>query len=217
MKRLVTLLVFGGILLSAQFVAAGQFGPASPQGKGLSLGLGYNYSSADLDQGEATLKQHQLYARLGMSFSESCEIYLRGGAANLEIEDFDDSSSLFVGGGLKGLILQRRNFDLGAFVDGSVFGDYEDRGAEVTGLYDLNAGLTLETVIEGARLYAGPIFFIREMDVEAQNGTSDSVEEDGNVGGFVGASWQIKDRYNINVEAQFKTDFSGGIEVLYNF
>lgn len=217
MVRLVTVLVLGGLLLSAQVAAAGQFGPASPQEDGLNLGLGYHYSSADLDQGEATLKQHQLYARLGMGFSESCEIYLRGGTANLEIEDFDDSAALFLGGGVKGLILQRRAFDLGAFVDGSVFGDYEDNGTEVTGLYDLNAGLTLETVIEGARLYAGPVFFIREMDVEAQNGSSDSVEEDGNVGGFVGASWRIKDRYNINVEAQFKTDFSGGIEVIYNY
>jgi len=215
MKRCLALVVFGVFLLSAHTAMAGQFGSATPT-EGVNIGGGYLYSSADLDVGDATLKQNLVYIRLGAGLSENFEVYVRGGVADLEIESYDDSAAPYVGGGLKALFMERRNFKLGGFVDGDFFSDYDNNDLEVSSLYEINAGLNLETEIEGAKLYAGPVFYVREMDIEAA-GESETVEEDGNIGGFVGASWKVKDRININAEVQFKTDFSGGIEILYNF
>ncbi len=215
MKRCLALVVFGVLLLSAHTAVAGPFGPATPA-EGTSVGGGYFYSSADLDVGDATLKQNRAYLRLGAGLSENFEAYVRAGVADIEIEEYDDSFAPYIGGGFKTLLMKRRNFVLGGFVDGDFFSDYDDGDLEVSSLYEINAGLNIETVIEGAKLYAGPVFYVREMDLEAA-GESETVEEDGNFGGFVGASWKVKDRFNINAEVQFKTDFSGGIEVLYNF
>jgi hypothetical protein len=218
MKRVLVLTVALVLSCSTSTLAAGLFGPAQPQGKTgtISLGPGFLVYTGEWD-GDTKAEQTQAYTQLGVSLTDNFEIYLQGGAADLQLEAFDEGYVPFGSLGFKLLFSDSKPVNIGFFAQGSYFADYEGPGfaggpeLTFTKNWEANGGLVLQTVLEGAILYGGPIFYARQGDVEiTTTNTTSSYEEQGNFGGFVGIRWPIKSGINIDIEAQYKTNFSGG-------
>lgn len=212
------------LLLGATASVAGHFGPAQPltQPGEFSLGTGFFYYSAEWG-GADDVSQAQLYVQGGYGLFRNAEVYAQLGGTNLEIDDIDfkDGYRPFGTLGFRALLLDRKPVSLGAFVQGSFFSDYEDESLtqtmKVESSYEVNGGIALQTVLEGATLYGGPLFYYREADVTAVGVGSGSVEEDGNLGGFIGIRWPLKNRIAIELETQFKTGVSVGGALHYVF
>lgn len=203
------------LLITSTPALAAQFGPAQPvtnQGE-LSVGVGFLYHQADWER-NLDVTQTRVYAQLSYGLLRNWEIYGQLGAADLEIDntpvrDFSDGFRPFAGGGIRGLLVERRPVTLGAFVQGAVFSEFKDGNRRVEDQYEINGGFALQTVLEGAILYGGPFFYLHRSDVTVP-GFSGRVDEDGNLGGFIGIRWPLKNGTAIELEAQVKTKASVG-------
>ncbi len=231
MKKLLTLLTVTFICCS-NIALAGPFGPAQPgikQGQ-FSLGPGFLLYNGEWD-GDVKSKQSQVFAQAGFGITDKVELYGQFGAADLEVEkvfdgdDFKDGFRPFGSLGFRALLTDRQPISMGVFAQGTFFDTYEDKGpfnnipntkVEFEQAYEISGGIALQTTIEGALLYGGPFFYTREGDVKV-GGTTSTVEEQGNVGGFVGIRWPLLDRINIELEGQLKTKASVGGSVQFVF
>lgn len=211
------------LLFSGAAAEAAHLGPAQPltnRGE-FSLGSGFFYYSAEWD-GDVDATQSLAYVQAGYGILPNTEVYVQLGGANLEIDDseFEDGYRPFGTVGVKAMLLERDPVSMGAFLQGSYFADYEDEtpGGElsVESSYEINGGLALQTVLEGATLYGGPLFYIHEGDVSLA-GRSGSFEEQGNLGGFIGIRWPLKNRMAIDLETHLKTGVSVGGAFHYIF
>lgn len=226
MKKVLILTVVLMLSCSSAALATGLFGPAQPQGKAgtVSLGPGLLAYTGEWN-GDSKAEQIQAYAQLGFSLTDNFEIYLQGGAADLQVESFDEGYRPFGTLGFKLLFTDSKPVNVGFFAQGSYFDDYKGSGSSNQSLtftknWEADGGLVLQTMIEGALLYGGPFFYAREGDVDVENATintSSSYEEQGNFGGFLGIRWPLKSGINIDIEAQYKTEFSGGGAIHFLF
>lgn len=227
MKSVLILAVVLMLSCSSAALATGLFGPAQPQGKGgtVSLGPAFLVYTGKWNNDQKA-EQNQIYAQLGVSLTDNFEIYLQGGGADLQLQTFDEGYRPFGTLGFKILFSHSRPVNVGFFAQGSYFDDFEGAGIDpLTGTagtltftknWEANGGLVLQTVLEGATLYGGPIFYAREGEAEIGTTTVD-FEEEGNFGGFLGTRWPLKTGINIDLEAQYKTEFSGGGAIHFLF
>ncbi len=222
--------------LGATNALAGVIGPAQPENSsGLSLGFGYQQISSEweIDGSDVETRQQMPYIQLGLGASKHFSIYLQGGIADLEViklfdekTDAEDDFKPFGTVGIKGLFTDRKPIGIGYFVQGSYFSDYEDEGVLATFDTDLEfrknweaiGGLVLQAEIEGALLYGGPMYFLREGEVTVKStvpllGTVEETfdyEETDNFGAFVGIRWPITKTILFDGEVQFRSDTAAG-------
>jgi hypothetical protein len=230
MKRFLVLAVCIWFAMTGMAMAA-LFGPVQPAGKSgtLSFGPGIMAYSGEFE-GDVEFEQILAYLQAGYAFTDNFEIYLQGGAADLTVDglfgnnDFEDGFRPFGAAGFKALLADRKPVAIGIFAQGSYFSDYKDNqgGAkfEFTDNYEVAGGVAFQGEVEGAVLYGGPFFFMRETDAQRITPppfASDTVEEDGNFGAFIGVRWPLKSGVNVELEGQYRTDFSIGANILYRF
>lgn len=229
MKRV--LLAACGLLLAQGVAFAGLFGPAQATGKKgeFSFGPAIVVYSGELDN-STDFQQTQAYVQLGYALTDKAEIYLQGGAADFTVEnvfdddDFEDGFRPFGAVGFKALLIDRKPLGIGIFAQGTLFSDYEDKDflggndtkVELTSMYEVAGGIVLQSILDGAILYGGPYFFMREGDFEIAT-DSGSFEEDSNFGGFIGMRWPLRNGINIDLEGHVRTGVSIGADILYNF
>lgn len=239
MKRVLVAALAACLLLSTT-ASADVFGPASPAAKPgvLTVGAGVagNAFSYEIDNNnffDSKAKQLQGYAQLGYAPSANCETYLRLGMADLRIDnaflasrDFKADAEPYATLGIKGLLRQSQNFDLGLILQGSYFGDYSD-SAVIGGtthtlafekIWEANLALILQKDLDGGILYGGPLAYIRKGDAKTSVGNaSDEFEEENNIGGLIGVRWPLKNGVTFDFEAQVKSEVSGGAAVIFPF
>jgi hypothetical protein len=223
MKRLI---LACALLLFSIPAFAGHFGPAEPLAKpgNFSLGTGIFFYSAEWED-DVDVEQIQPYVQAGLGIAPNWEIYTQLGASDIDLDanggGFEDGYRPFATVGIRGLFTKRTPVGFGAFVQGTYFSSWEDTDpvfgdVEIEKSYEINGGLVLEGEIEGAILYGGPVFFLRDSDVKAA-GVSDSIEEDSNFGGFIGIRWPLKNGLAVELETQIKTDISAGGAIHFIF
>lgn len=226
------LLAVCGLLLAQSLAFAGLLGPAQPTAKKgtLSFGPGLVVYSGELDN-DRDFHQTQAYAQLGYALAEKVEIYLQGGVADFSVDSLFDSDDFEAGFrpfgafGFKSLLVEHKHLGIGLFAQGTIFSDYDDQGmvggiptkVELTSAFEAVGGVVMQSVLEGAILYGGPYFFTREGDVDVNGVGGGSFEADGNVGGFLGMRWPLRNGLNVDLEGHVRSDFSIGADLLYNF
>jgi len=215
MKNLFILLTFA-LIFSSQAFAAGVFGPAQPEGKAgeISVGTGYFYYNSEWD-GDLRAEQNEGYVQVGYAITDKIGAYLMGGAADLDFGPFNDGFRPFGAVGVKWLITDRAPVGVGAFAQFAYFDDYESGGTTTRNNYEATGGVVLQTVIEGAYLYGGPLFFTREGS--AYGTIKGHYEEQSNFGGMAGVRWPIKNNIVVDLETQYKTKLSVGTAIHFNF
>lgn len=237
---------FSGIILVFMvffFVSsatAGQFGPAEPMAKrgGLSLGMGYFFDQKEWEPdnqvlfGEVKSRSNQIYLQGSFGIIKNWEIYGRFAIADLELhdwssrfsEDYKYSGTL----GIKGVpfsIDPEGYIGMGPFLQGSLGLNYKDRDTiektEFKTPWDINFGATIQAKTEGICFYFGPVVYWQRAKIEVERSSgqrlSDRFHEKSNFGGFMGVKFTVYDNINIEVEGQYKGEFSGGGLITYSF
>lgn len=207
------------------------FGPASPSGEAgnVTIGAGYHPFSADLEN-NIELDQSQYYAQLGVNFTNNVGMYVLGGGTDSTLKNptFEDGDRPFGGLGFKALLTgDSEPFGIGFFAQGLYFGDSEEENSAtattvtLTEHFQANGGLVIQAEWDGGIIYGGPIGFLHSMTAETEVGgllTSEvDIEEDGNIGGFLGVNWRAGEDVFFEIEVQKKTKLTGGANILVRF
>ncbi len=204
---------------------------------------------------ELETKQNQLFIQGGMGLTGGWEVYVRGGIADWQVEngylnsgDESDSGVLPFGSvGVKGPVYIGKYLTIGPFFQASYFSLYDDdisvgtvdvvvdgTSTEITNasekiyfdnLWEFNAGITLQMMMEGAYLYGGPFYYVASSEyrsvISGDQGSfrvaDTDLEEDKNIGAFIGVRWPLKNGLSIDFEGLYKSDFSLGAAVHYAF
>lgn len=248
MKRLPFLLV--SLLLLTQNALAGSVGPIATENRGgkLTVGAGYLMTASDWEAinrgpGRLELQQNQLYAELGLGLGGRWEIILRGGVADLSVDnafrygsskDGDDTFRSFGSVGFKGDLYSGTSLTVGPFIQGSYYSTYIDRapgtslevgpGTETVHLdewWEARGGLIMQGVLEGAVLYGGPFYYRSEAKFRRafNNALQEELElkEKGTIGALLGVRWPLSRNMSIDVEGQLRSAAELGAALHYHF
>ncbi len=206
-----------------------------------SVGYTYSqaeYTSSRPGWEDATITQHGVFLQASLLLSDDSEGYLRIGAADWEVSgfrperteyDLRDSANLYTSLGYKRLFYDADWWGLGSFVQGSYYtSQYRDSEDDVRlsveDLWDVNFGMAAQSkwrprrgLIDEAILYGGPFYYFASakaiVDSEDEEGVSYStnIDEDGNLGGFLGIRVRMPGGMYAGVEGRYKTRFSAGV------
>jgi hypothetical protein len=204
-------------------VLAITFGPVTPETKQgeISLGPGFFHLTGELEDGQ-DFTSSQVYVQLGYGLTDRVQLVFAGGAADLTVDDvfgsddFEENYRAFGAAGIKVMLHEGAPFGFGFFAQGLFSDDFEDGLATFSDNLEINSGFSLQAELEGALLYGGPFYYMREGDVEVAGVTGD-YEEDGGFGGFIGISWPLANGFTIGLEGQRKSGTSVGGTILYTF
>ena len=223
--RLVFIVAGMSILLFSGTVFAGQFGAPEPVARygGISLGVGYFYSFDKLEADNSKdykVTQNQIYLQLSAAISKM-EFYIRGGGADFKIDDafgnsdFTDNYKLFGTAGIRGIFDLNPYFGIGPFIQGSLYSKYTDQNVEIKDGNEINVGFALQGRIDRILIYAGPFLYWTHAKVSG-SGTG-SLNESNNFGGFGGIRIPLGQGLNIELEGQYRQEFSAGGSISYSF
>ncbi|MDW8003032.1 MAG: hypothetical protein RMJ39_10315 [Deltaproteobacteria bacterium] len=243
MKRF--LVVF--LVLVSLPVWAGEFGPLEPSAKEGKFSLGVGYFYEQLKWEAATLfeektepfktKSNQFYLQGSFGVTKGWEIFARVGVADAKLKeeyiDFKDGYKFFGTIGAKGVVYSTKGFNIGPFVQASLFSQYKDSLIEdqtkidfkLKNRFDLNLGLLGQANINNNFfVYLGPFYAYNRTKLEVKVSElgvsvsdSDTVKAKAPIGGVIGLGGQIAKNLRFNAEAQIRNRISAGASLSYSF
>jgi len=160
--------------------------------------------------------------------------------------DVEDDFKPFGTIGAKGVFNISDSFGIGPFVQASFYSSYEDSTSgtvdgspenqkiKISSPWEVDLGLGLQGKIGGAIIYGGPVVYWARQKAEwtgklsapgatyTATGTntytvSTRYKEKGNIGGFAGLRVPLSKSIGIEVEGQYKSEFSFGGALTYSF
>ena len=152
--------------------------------------------------------------------------------------DLKDDMKPFSTIGAKGIVYRNKNFAVGLFVNITFYSDYNDKTAgtesgaavmqemNIKSQREINIGIGAQGKIGDITLYGGPVAYWTKASVHRQwrepsgriNSPEDNTyKEKGNVGGFAGLKIPLGKNFSVEVEGQYKSDFSAGAALTYSF
>lgn len=178
------------------------------------------------------VKNWEIFGRLGgaqMFVSDAFNF-------NSYTDDFKDRWNLYGTLGVKGVVWSSGPFSVGPvfhasyydrFKDstaGTIGGNYVNMNYEVSEIWDMNLGVSVQAKFSGVTFFAGPFVYWRNAvsNLEITSGGrfgSDSTRyvSENNVGGFGGVRIPIMKNFAIEVEGQYTNMFSAGALAVYKF
>jgi hypothetical protein len=175
------------------------------------------------------IHMHKVYANLGYGLADNVDVFVRAGAGTLEWDDIagrsydwecDGGDWDFVwGGGMKATLSESPDVSWGflaQFSDGTFTGSqndgdyYDDHGTYQVTLHEMQiaAGPTWKAA-QGLKIYGGPfVNLIRGRWVDEVWGDKNRkpVEQEGWLGGYLGAELNLAQNTNVTVEGQLTSD-----------
>jgi hypothetical protein len=214
-------LIVLAICLFASPAFAFHLGPATPPTghERVNVGAGYFFYQGEWEN--LDFEQHRAYLHagylMGIEDEPRWEIFVRGGAADLEINgQFDSDFQPFGATGVRGAFYDGRYFGWGLVFQGAYFGTFSSNGFTIRNMWEIEAGLPFQAKLGPAIFYAGPVVFGSQAKLENGAGVSRNINEDSNFGGFGGLALDLG-RLRLEAEAQYKSEFSGGGFVSFRF
>jgi hypothetical protein len=183
------------------------------------------------------VKQNSLFLRGEYGISKGCGVTVRAGVADRAApQSFEDSYAFFGGVGAKGILYSNASFAIGPVVEFNLYGKNDSdivftqggttwRGrATIENSMDITAGIGLQANLGKALVYGGPLFAWTKADVAyvITNGpvnlnVSNGYNQKNLFGGFAGIRLPLIDRVQLEVEGQYRSEFSAGASLLYAF
>ena len=201
------------------------------------LGGEYGYGDMDVDVDGAVsglsisgtidgLNTNTFQGRLGYGMCDAWELYGLVGAANAEEDFFDGGYDIAYGVGSKVTLAQDETISWGALFQIDWFSS-DDSGTAFGEDYDIDLDV-YEIIVtfgptyspnDNVRIYGGPIFYMLEGDLDIKSNSlgvdaSLDAEIDPQIGGYVGAEFDLDTNAELFVEFVFASDItvvSGGI------
>ena len=195
-----------------------------------------------LQIGYGFTKNWEAYLRVGGADLKVKNIIDDPDMTNSGPKDFKDGLKPFGTLGVKGVIYESDNksFGIGPFVQATLYSSYKDEWtlnelgwsdqgyakAKIKNPSEINLGVSAQVKIGEILLYGGPVAYWYKVkgEFDAQNLTSgesgsDSTtyKEKNNIGGFAGVRIPLSKSLNLEVEGQYKSEFSMGGALTYAF
>lgn len=183
------------------------------------------------------VKQNSVFLRGAYGFSGNCEASVKVGIADRGApQGFEDSYAFLAGVGAKGILYATPSFSVGPILDFTWYSKYEDNISfsqggttwsgteEIEDSWDLQVGIGLQAAIGKGLIYGGPSFYWNRADVtyRISNGSvnlnvDNRYNQKDTFGGFAGVRFPISAKLGVEVEGQYRSEFSGGATILYSF
>ncbi len=223
MRRLVITIV---VLSCSPVWALSFMGPPASNVKQGELFVGFDYSNSEIDfefrnsgiKGILDDVDSDLYlGRAGIGIIDGLEVYGRVGIS--EIEDFGNESAW--GAGTKVTFIEKDDVSWGALFQlmslqaegtGNI-GRYILNGDFDVYEYQLAIGPTFDDTI-----YFGPFFHFVDGDADLATHGSVDIEQESEVGFYIGILWELGNDTRLNIEFQGTDDAKmGGISLIHKF
>lgn len=180
------------------------------------------------------VKLQRAFVDVSHGLDDNIDIFGRIGGSRLEIHEyvwfagsdhiFDGDMGLNLGGGLRGTIHEENGTKFGAVALFNWAKSEDQRQAVLSSAYSsaeieyyelkLACGV-VHPLAPGVNIYGGPFFYWFDGELEGTGMSStpvkvkDDLEEDGNVGGFLGGIFEITDNWSLVAEFQWADGASG--------
>ena len=189
------------------------------------------------------VKQQRAFVDVSHGIDDNIDIFGRIGGSRLEIHEdllfygediiFDGDMGLALGGGIRGTIYEQNGTKFGA-VGVFNWSETEDQrqalfgsaysSAEIEYYEVVIAGGVVHPVAPNVNVYGGPFFYWVDADIEGKGyywpgaKIDGDIEEDGNIGGYLGALFDITDNWSLAAEFQYADGASGfGVNAIWTF
>jgi len=234
MRNLKVIFMLVGLILVVFLgtASAGQFGAPEPLASSgnISLGVGYFYNAdkwkSSANSQDYKFSQNQIYLQFNATL-DKIEFYIRGGGADLKFDnafgssDFNDNYKLFGTMGVKGILDINHYIGIGAFAQGSLFSTYKSQSSgsqelQIKNYSAVDVGLMLQGKFDKILVYAGPFLYWTYADMETSS-HSWNLKQSNNFGGVAGIRVPIAQGINIEIEGQYRQEFSAGGAISYSF
>jgi hypothetical protein len=183
---------------------------------------------------------NRYYGTIGYGLTSAWEAYIQLGwadvKANVKFADGDEEGTNFDndfawGWGTRYTFYEQGNVRWGATVQMNwIDTSWDEKGADWKDEvdiddYDLLVGVGPTVDMSGWKLYGGPFYYMLDGDLDLKGydaGTaykfSGDLEEDSNIGGFIGAQCSVMEKYDVTAEFSFTGDgWAVGAGVYYAF
>jgi len=185
----------------------------------------YTFSESDIKvQGYGTrarldeVELHSTFARFGYGINDNWECFVRLGLAVAEGSPIDGDIEFAWGLGTKATFHKQENLRIGGLFQVQWF-EHDDHlgiggnyGEAEIDIYEIQVAIGAACDVSGLKVYAGPFLNSVGGDLHikaAGKGLSYDIEEDSEVGGYVGLATEIKKYFNLCLEYQFTSDAYG--------
>lgn len=187
------------------------------------IGLDYSHSEMDLEFSASgvpsetlEVETDMLFANLGYGLADTWEGFVRLGVASIEIDEFDGGGEFAYGFGTKATFIEQDAVSWGGLFQINWFeGDDSIDGVDVDiDVYEIQIAIGPTYEAENIRIYGGPFLHLFDGDgkIEAVlpffgliNADFD-IEQESEIGGYVGTQIDIAENSNVNIEFQFTGD-----------
>ena len=189
------------------------------------------------------IKQQRAFVDVSHGLDDNIDIFGRIGGSRLEIHEydlfsgydhiFDGDMGLALGCGVRGTIYEQNGTKFGAVgvFDWSetedqrqaVLGSTTYTSAEIEYYEFIVAGGVVHPIAPNVNVYGGPFFYWFDGELEGTGTSSrvkvtDDIEEDGNIGAYLGGLFQITDNWSLAAEFQWADGASGfGVNAIWAF
>jgi hypothetical protein len=188
-----------------------------------NVGFNYTYISTDLSSttiggSKADLNDNNVqryYANIGYGLTNMWEAYVQLGIADVKLNvksggsetgyNFDNDFAW--GWGTKYTFSEQGDVCWGATVQMNWLDTSGDNGGTNVDYsdYDLLVGVGPTVDMGGWKLYGGPFYYMLDGDLDYPTASGD-LEEDSNIGGFIGAKCTMMEKYDVTTELSFTGD-----------
>lgn len=190
---------------------------------GADFGLGYYTTKIEFKGYDTELEQRHIYAHLGYSFTDDFHAYMNLGASDMTAGNADSTFNTFFMFGGAMTLYNSGFFEFGPVGQISWYSGHDLKvngvdNVSITGMKDLNLGISFAVKPkEWLKVQAVPFVYFARGDIERGLVTS-SIREKNNVGGAMTLRfYPIGDAVTIDLEGQYKSGFSYGAAINYNF
>lgn len=221
--------------------------PAIPEGE-ILFGLGYMLTDSKWEDSgiwdRLEMQQNKFFGHAGFRFSKSFFTYLRGGISTLDADnaflsggDFEGEDVVpFISAGVNAVFFDNDFLSIGPYAQGTYYltdvddsrryidmtlgGETFQETVTLDEMWEVRAGMHFQVELEGAQLYAGPMYYLTEADIESDTVgltspssqiVSKTVEEEDNFGFVVGVQWPLREDLSLELEAQLRSAFDLGL------
>lgn len=226
-RKRVLLLVVALMVAGLWSSAAWALRPMGPPMAGLeqsqmSLGFDFSWSEMDIEEDGDTINDVEsiaYLANLGYGIADNWEGFIRLGIAGIDVDDddggFSGDDQFAYGFGTKVTFAQEGDLTWGGLFQMD-WTKSEDDDVEFD-FYEIQIAVGPTYQMEGMSIFGGPFLHFLDGDVDDPDGTS-GLEQESEIGGYVGAQFDLAENASCYVEYQFTGDASGiGVGIVWKF
>ena len=218
MEKKIIIILVAVLCFSAPSFGLSFMGPPKASLNQGQFGVGVNYSYGEMDlefdfplgipSETEKAETSMIFADIGYGIVDQAEVFGRVGVVETEIDDFDSGFEFAYGFGTRITITEQDAITWGGlFQIGWLEGDDTVLGEDVeVDVYEIQIAVGPTYEAENVRIYGGPFLHLVDGDLEVMSIDVADIEQESEIGGYIGGQFDLAENTNASVEFQFTAD-----------